>query len=84
MIAFQMQLNLRNRDVIMSKPQKKADENRASTSSANKSHMISKIKKNQGMENKLMLTNQVITKNQGKKRFPHKISPNKLWKKGRI
>ena len=36
MIAFQRQLNLRNRDVIISKPQKKADENRVSTRGADK------------------------------------------------
>ena len=35
MIAFQRQLNLRNRDVIISKPQKKANEDKASTSDPN-------------------------------------------------
>ena len=36
MIAFQRQFNLRDRDVIISKPQKKVDENRVSTSDADK------------------------------------------------
>ena len=36
MIVFQRQLNLRNKDVIISNPQKKADENKASTSGADK------------------------------------------------
>ena len=32
MVAFQRQLNLRNRDVVISKPQKNANEDKASTS----------------------------------------------------
>ena len=32
MVAFQRQLNLRNRDVIISEPQKNANEGKASTS----------------------------------------------------
>jgi hypothetical protein len=35
MIAFQRQLNLRNRDVIISKPRKKSNEYKASTSDPN-------------------------------------------------
>ena len=35
MVAFQRQLNLRNRDVIISKPQKKSNEDKASTNDPN-------------------------------------------------
>ena len=42
MIAFQRQLNLRNRDVIISNPQKKVIENKASTSITNKTQIIHK------------------------------------------
>ena len=47
MIAFQRQLNLRNRDVVISNPQKKVVQNQASTSVRNNNTDFREVNNNQ-------------------------------------
>ena len=81
MIAFQRQLNLRNRDVIISKPQKKAYENKASTSGANKNTNDKLENENLGNRKQVIVNKIVASKEQRKERISHKNSLNKIWKK---
>ena len=74
MIAFQRQLNLRNRDVIISKPQKKADENKASTSGVDKNTDNKQENENLGNGKQVIVYKIVANKEPRKDR----ISPQEL------
>jgi hypothetical protein len=88
MVAFQRQLNLRNRDVIISKPQKKANEDKASTSDPNED--LEQIQANprsgKGKEiiankpvvtKKTMLDKPVVNKEQKNEKIPPQELPEK-------
>ena len=83
MIAFQRQLNLRNKDVIISNPEKKAIENKASTSGNNKPIDNLEVIIDLG-NGKRLLTNQLLIKNKVKEISPHKNFLKNLWKIKRI
>ena len=83
MIAFQRQLNLRNRDVIISNPQRKTNEDMVSTSDSNKDPKVIQVnpRSRKGIEiivKKLVVAKETIVdklvfnKEQRKKRVPHK------------
>ena len=74
MIAYQRKLNLRNRDVIISKPQKKVDENRASTSGVGKNTDVKQENENSGNRKKTNINKLVFNKEPRKE----KISPQEL------
>ena len=74
MIAFQRQLNLRNRNVIISKPQKKADENKDSTSGADKNTDDKKENEKSGNGKQINVNKPVANKEPRKE----KISPQEL------
>ena len=61
MITFQRQLNLRNRDVIISNPQKKVIENKASTSGTSKNIDNTEVNIDLGKE-KEVVNKQVFNK----------------------
>ena len=65
MIAFQRQLNLRNRDVIISNPQKKVIENKASTSGTHKSTDNTELINDLG-KGKEVINKPIINKEQNK------------------
>ena len=74
MIAFQRQLNLRNRDVINSKPQKNVYESKASTSGTDKKTDDKQENENVG-NGRQVIVNKIISNKEPRK---EKISPQKL------
>ena len=62
MIAFQRQLNLRNRDVIISKPKKKANEDKASTSDLNKDPEVIQVNPRSGKRKEIIVNKPVAAK----------------------
>lgn len=61
-IVFQRQLNLRNRDVIISKPQKKTNEDKASTSDSNKDPEEIQVNPRLGKGKEIIVNKLVVTK----------------------
>ena len=76
MIEFQRQLNLRNRDVIISNPRKKVIENKASTSGSNKSTDNTDVIKDLG-KGKEVINKPVVDKEQNKQSIPPQELPKK-------
>ena len=62
MIAFQMQLNLRNRFVIISNPQRKTNEDKASTSDSNKDPEVIQVNPRPGKGKEIIVNKPVVTK----------------------
>ena len=77
MIAFQRQLNLRNKDVIISNPQKRVIENKTSTSGTNKpidnTEVINDLEKGKEVINK-----PVVNTEQNKESIPPQELPKKI------
>lgn len=89
MIAFQRQLNLRNRDVIISRPQNKTNEDKASTSDSNEDLEEIQVNPRSGKGKEILVNKQVVTKetmldkpivnkDQNKDKTPHKNFLKKL------
>ena len=62
MITFQRQLDLRNKDVIISKPQKKANEDKASTSDPNEDLEQIQVNPRSGKGKEIIVNKLVVTK----------------------
>ena len=62
MIAFQRQLNLRNRDVIISNPQRKTNEDKASTSDSNRNLEVIQVNPRSGKGKEIIVNKPVVTK----------------------
>ena len=77
MIAFQRQLKLRNKDVIISNPQKKVIENKASTSGTNKPTDNIEVNTNLG-KGKEIVNKPVVNKEQNKESIPPQELPKKF------
>jgi hypothetical protein len=76
MMAFQRQLNLRNKDVIISNPQKKVVENKASTSGTNKNTYNTEVNTDLG-KGKEVVNKTVVNKEHSKEKFPPQELPEK-------
>ena len=76
MITFQRQLKLRNKDVIISNPQKKVVENKASTSGTNKSTNNTEVNFD-SWKGKEVVNKPVVNKEQSKESFPPQELPKK-------
>ena len=81
MIAFQRQLNLRNRDVIISKPQKKDDENKDSTSGADKNTDDKQENENLGNGKQVIVNKIVANKEQRKEMISSQELPEQTVEK---
>ena len=80
MVAFQRQLNLRNRVVIISKPQKNANEDKASTSDPKEDQDQIQVNPRSGRGKGIIVNKPEITK----ENLPDKHVVNKEQKKEKI
>lgn len=80
MVAFQRQLNLRNRDVIISKPQNNVNEDKASTSQPKEDQEQIQVNPRSGKRKGVIVNKSEITK----EKLPDKHVVNKEQNKDKI
>ena len=80
MVAFQRQLNLRNRDFIISKPQKNANEGKSSTSDPKEDQEKIQVSPRSGKGKDIIVNKSETTK----EKLPNKHVINKEQKKDKI